>query len=329
MPRFKSTVPKKSKEFQNQTEMSTITDDEYRKATEPFKYTPKSIFFQIFCGIIFLAPLRFLLSTILIFFMYLFVFVIRSFVNLFQISSVTGRQLCLSIARCGIRIVLFCFGISYIKIEGYFDERARFIIVNHIGYLEPFILLLFHDLCYPMNSNLYSSPIIKVLLECLDVIYLPSEPKERESQEIVKKKRKKLVMEAADDLSKPPLLIFPEGLYSKTCGDILMKFNQTAFMTPYYIQPVVLRFTMFGVPEGLNSYAYKGESIFNYLFRLFTMPVSYLSINLLPPTALGKSEDMDIEKFANETQLTMANAIGIMAVDVSEKKFSKTGSVTK
>ena len=146
---------------------------------------------------------------------------------------------------------------------------------------------------------------------------------------MLKKRRRKLVMEAADDHTKPPLLVFPEGFHSKACGDVLMKFNQIAFMTPYYIQPVVLRFTMLGVPEGLNTYAYKGESLFNYLCRLFTIPVAYLSINLLPPTAMGKSEDMEIEKFTNETQLTMANAIGIMAVDSAERKFSSTDYVTE
>ena len=329
MTKFKSTVPKKSKEFQNQTEMSTITQEEYKKISEPFKYTTKSILFQVLCSILFLTPLRFLLSSILIFFLYFFIFVIRSFVNLFQISSATGRQLCLAISRCGIRIVLFCFGVSYIKIEGYFDERARFIIANHVGYLEPFILLLFHDLCYPMNASVYSSPIIKVLLECLDVIYLPSEPREGENQDTVRKKRRKLVMEAADDHTNPPLLIFPEGLRSKTSGDVLMKFNQTAFMSPYYIQPVVIRFTMLGVPDGLNTYAYKGESLFNYLCRLFTMPFSYLSINLLPPTAMGKSEGMEIEKFTDETQLTMANAIGIMAVNKAEREFLSADYVTE
>ena len=133
-----------------------------------------------------------------------------------------------------------------------------------------------------------------------------------------------MIFDTADDFSRPPLLIFPEGLKSKSCGDILMKFEPTAFSTPYKVQPVVIRFTMLGVPEGFNTYAYRGESIVSYLWRLHTMPFCILNISLLPSTSIENEGKSDIQTFVTASQLSMANFIGIQAIDIQEQKFSKS-----
>ncbi|OHS98325.1 Acyltransferase family protein [Tritrichomonas foetus] len=311
---FKSTVPRKSKEYQNQTEISSITQEEYDEISKPFQFTSKNIIFQIICSLIFFTPIRLIFNIIIASFMISVIFIIQSIVSAFQIAPHTGRKFCLSIARFGIRCILFCFGVFFIKTDGHFDETARFIIANHIGLLEPFILLIYHDFSYPINQNYYYNPITKVLLSILDAIYLPSKRQQA---------RKKMVFDTADDFSRPPLLIFPEGLKSKCCGDILMKFDSTAFSTPYKVQPIAIRFTMFGVPEGFNTYAYKGENIFTYLWRLHTIPLSVITVSLLPSISIENEGKSDIQTFVSASQLSMANYIGIQAVDMDERLYYK------
>lgn len=316
--RLKFSTPKKSKEYQNQTDLESITKQEYENTCKPFRFSILAVLYQIFCCIFVLTPLRIIISTVVIIFMIVSLLIVHYFVSLLQISPEAGRQFCLLIERCGIRVLLFSFGILYIKVDGHFDQRTRIIISNHVSILEPFILLLYHDLCFPLFENWYSNPIIKILLESFDVIYLPHSKLKSQTGN---SKICTLILAAADDMNRPPLLIFPEGLKSNCCGDILMKFNKMAFMTPYRVQPVVIRYTMLGVPEGLNTYQYRGESILGYLWRLHTIPLGYLTISLMQSTALGKCEDMSIDTFAQETQLIMANFIGIPAINADESTF--------
>jgi 1-acyl-sn-glycerol-3-phosphate acyltransferase len=213
----------------------------------------------------------------------------------------------LAVARFGARCILFGFGIFYIGMKGTFDEAARFAIANHVGLLDSILIMIFHDFSCPIDIQYRSIQAIQLLLECMNPVYVNYE----QSSHYCRAK----IIESADSSSRPPILLFPEGTSSRGCGDVLMGFDQTAFSTPYKVQPIVLKYHMIGVPRNWNTYAYRGEGLGATIWRLVSMPPSVASVSFLPSMSLGCEGKAEIETFVTVAQLSMANSIGIQAVD--------------
>ena len=308
---YGSSVPPKSKEYQNQTEITSITDECFDEIRKPYSATWTLLIYQIICFVMFLGPLRLFFNVFIFFFCSSVIICIRIFLNTFQLPPHTLQNMCLSIARFGIRCILFGFGIFYVKTEGRFDQAARFVIANHVGLLDTFVILIFRDLSVPVSVGYRSYRPLQLLLECIDPIYVNC----GKTQQYIRK-----IYTTVDDFASPPVLVFPEGVNSRVCGEVLVKFSETAFSTPYKVQPVTMRYHMLGVPKGWNTYAYRGENIVSYLWRLVSMPPSMLSIHFLPTMQIDIDGKADIGTFVHVAQLSMANFIGIQAVDRTEEK---------
>jgi len=309
----KSCVPRKCKEFQNQTEISVIKREELDALAHPAQYSIKQIIYQIASFVLFLGPIRLIINFFVLLFVISILLIYKFVLKTFQISAKMGRDFCLGLARFGIRVTLFGFGVVYIKTEGRFDNQSRFIVSNHVSFLDYFIVLLFHDYVSVVDESLRYIPLVPDIIESVNPLYV----------DFGKKKRyEKMVFDRADDFHSPPILIFPEGL---PCGQgsSLMKFEDTPFLTPYKVQPLTVRYHMSCTPEGWNSYQYQGESLWIYFFRLLAMPPSVLSIHFLPVMSAENDAKSDVSMFPKVAQISVANFIGIRAVSKSRKIEAK------
>lgn len=313
---LRSCCPLKSKEFQNQNEISSVTDDEYQALSQPLEFTTKQKIFQWVCFFVFFGPFRFFFIALIAIFTAIIILSYKFVLKAFQFPQKAGKRFCLSVARFGIRCVLFGFGIFYINTDGQFDDGARFAISNHVGILDSFAILIFHDITAVVEDQYRQIPLFQTLLECVNAIYVDYKKPRRAS---------KMIVDCVDDFSNPPALVFPEG---KPCGHgtALMKFEKTAFTTPYKVQPITLRYYMIGVPQGYNSFVYQGESIATHLFRLLSMPPTLLSVHFLPVMSMENDAKSDVKAFSKNAQLAMANFIGIRAVDKSDASLRKEKS---
>lgn len=309
-------LPKRSKEYQNQVEEAKISDEDFQALKQTFVFSRSKIAFQIFTFIIFLGPIRLVCFIFITIFTMSIIFSIRILMSILQTPN-AGKKVCLSVARFGIRIILYCFGIFDIKTEGKFDENARFIISNHIGLLDLFVILIFHDIAIPIDQKWRNNSFAQMLLDCVDPIYV-----NYQKPNVVTK----LICDASDDSARAPVLIFPEGIESRGCGDVLLNFDTTAFITPYKVQPTVIRYHMLCVAEGWNTVAYRGENLISYIWRLISMPPTTLHLHFLPSISMDIDGKSDINTFVTSTHLNMANYIGIQAIDKLEESKKKKKS---
>lgn len=308
---FGSSVPPMQKEFKNQTDIDTITDEEYEALKTPFEFSGWKIAYQILCFLFCLGPLRLVAGIFIFIFSAVIIICIRVLMHTLHAPLKTGQRVCMAVARFGIRSILFVFGIFYIQTEGHFHEDARFAIANHVSIIDAFALLIFHDLRCPINITHRANHPLGLLIECADPIYVDWRHKVQS---------RKMILDSVDDFAKPPVLIFPEGLTSRACGQVLMRFGRTAFSTPYKVQPITMRYHMWGVPEGWNTYAFRGESWLSFFWRLISMPIGKLSIEFHEVMSIDRLGKGDIETFISASQLLMANYIGIRAIDRKEER---------
>lgn len=317
MSLLKTSVPCGKKEFQNQTVAVSISESEFSEFSKPFHYSLCAVIHQIICFILFLGPIRILLCAFLLAFSYILLVFMHALFRMLQLPQRVGRSILFSIARFGVRSSLFCLGIVYIGTNQYFDEASRFAISNHVCLLDLLVLSLFHDYTYVADSKLKKIKLLKILLDILDPVYLNGKNRQN---------RIKIVCDAADDSNRPTILIFPEGFKSNACSDVLVKFDKTAFVTPYKIQPITISYTMFGVMNNqINTYAYRfSEHYLSYLWRLFAMPPSVVHLRYLSSISMDRDGKSDIKTFVNNSQLLLGNQMGIRCVNWNEgKKYHK------
>lgn len=311
MTEFGSSIPPMQKEFKNQVEIDTMTDEDYEALKTPFKFSALKIGYQILCFLVCLGPLRLVAGIFIFIFSAAIIISIRVLMHAIHAPLHTGQKLCMAVARFGIRAIFFVFGIFYIQTEGHFHEDARFAIANHVSIIDAFVLLIFHDLRCPINIAHRRNHPLTLLIECADPIYVDWRHKIQS---------RKMILDSVDDFAKPPVLIFPEGLTSRACGEVLLKFGRTAFSTPYKVQPITIRYHMLGVPSGWNTYAFRGESWLSYFWRLISMPAGKLTIEFHEVMSIDRLGKGDMNTFISAAQLLMANYIGIRAVNRKEER---------
>jgi hypothetical protein len=308
MKGFHHTLPPKSKEFENQTELSPLPDDDFDFLSRPFISNFRILSYQVGCFLLFLGPIRLIFSVIIAVFTVSLLLLIR--VSMHALGMPTKcRGPCVSVARFGIRCLLFSFGIFFMHSNGFCEPTARFIVSNHVSLLDAFVIFILQDCTSPVDVYYRSHRALDLLLEGFRPVWIDAA-----------RAPCKAISNWADNFKRPPILIFPEGGVG---GGVLHRFEHTAFATPYRVQVVALRYHMLGVP-GWNTYAYHGERPLSLLWRLFAMPPSYVSIHFLKAITMGTEGKADIatgeisiERFPISAQLLIANHLGVKAVDRS------------
>jgi 1-acyl-sn-glycerol-3-phosphate acyltransferase len=311
MPQLSSSLPRKSKEFENQLDLTPMTDDEFENLSRPYRASLKIYLFQFFCFLLFLGPLRLISAVGIFIFTFCLIALIRLPMRLAGLSSSPSAP-CISVARFGVRCLLFLFGIGIIQLRGVLEPTARFIVANHVSLLDALVIFALEDCTTPIDKSYREYRGLDLLLEAIGAIDIDaSRPHDTRLR----------IYRWVDRFRHPPVLMFPEGFLSRGCGDVLLKFENTAFSTSYRVQPVALRYHMLGVPRKWNTFAYRGEGWVSQLWRFFSMPMSVVSVEFLSPISMDHSKS-DIDRFLIGAQLSLANALGIPAVDRGEPAYA-------
>jgi hypothetical protein len=123
------------------------------------------------------------------------------------------------------------------------------------------------------------------------------------------------VIDRADDMSEPPVMIFPEE--TTTNGDILLQLHRTPFITPYKVQPMLIRYWMPLVPKGWNSLATTQQRPLSYFWQLISLPFFVIEVECLPSISMEVEGKADIALFTRNAQIIMANHLKVKAVSRS------------
>jgi 1-acyl-sn-glycerol-3-phosphate acyltransferase len=125
------------------------------------------------------------------------------------------------------------------------------------------------------------------------------------------------IIEKADNSSEPPVMIFPEEVTSN--GEILLRFHPTAFLTPYRVQPMLIRYWMPLVPKKWNTIAHVRQSALSYIWQLISLPLFVIDVEYLPSIVMEVEGKADIATFTRNAQLVMASHLKIKAVSRSSE----------
>lgn len=302
MNRFYSCLPSIHDDCGHQTSTTDITDEEFKELMSPVKFKWYHRLYQILCFFLFLGPIRFIISTTLFLFLMAVVYLIRIAIHSLGLHPDVGKELCISIARGAFRVLLFGFGVFWIKLNGKIDKEARYIISNYNSVIDPFVILIFRDITVVIKKELSRIRILKPILENVDPIYV---------DRYASKSASKQIIDRADDKTRFPVLFFPE--LTPNNGEAILKFHQNTFLTPYKVQPILTRYWTLG-PKGFNTYSSTNRKIGEILWNFISTAPTIISIDALPSISMESEGKADIKTFTLNAQLIIANHLKVKAV---------------
>jgi 1-acyl-sn-glycerol-3-phosphate acyltransferase len=205
--------------------------------------------------------------------------------------------------RVYMRIMYFCMGIYSIRRRGDIDKSARACAFNHQSLFDGPLLWMFHPFLVIGMIELKKIPLINRLL-----IAAPSVFVDRVKTEGLSAIMKSLL----EDHSGMPLALAPEGKTTK--GHFMLSFRTGGFLSKELIQPVTIRYHMYGAFGGA-TYAWIVGGFKEWLWRVFCVPFSIVEIHYLPVLEGEKYFSGTPKERALECQLIMANDLGVLASD--------------
>lgn len=310
MVQLYSSTPHYHPEYTNQTSLSSVSEEEFNSAWQPHQYLWYHRLFQILCFILFLGPIRALIGITIFLLTTVIIFIIRWVIHKLSLPIDTGKRLCISIANFGFRFLLLAFGILHIKVNGKIDPDTRVFFANHTVYVDPMIISCIHPVTVVMKKEIAGSLFTKYLMEIVDPVFIDRS---------VHTGASKIVVERANNPKRYPVLIFPEATMNN--GDHLLKFHRGAFLSKQKVQPFCIRYWQPLVPNGWNQYAWTTISMPMYLFEVFSMPFTFVSVDVLEPMTLDGEGKGDVQTFTDISQLRMANHLGVKAIDRSSNEI--------
>lgn len=302
-------IPYQNEKYKNQNEQQEISDEEMMNSNKGPFFTWYHRVYQVLMFFLFLGPLRLIVLVVSFIICSIITISWVEIVKLLNFDLNKQRHLIISNARIWLRIFLFCMGIGWISVDGKFDDEARFMICNHIGLLDPIIMIQIRFVSFVIKKEFSKIPVIHNLIDVCDPIYV-----ERSKPCGYTKK----IIDQADNKDKDQIMIFPEGTVCN--GNYMLKFHRSAFLTNYKVQPIVMQFWTPIMPKGWNTFAFLDQSAIDLVWDHLSMPFSICKIKVLP-TIRHDTEKEDIDSFVTNTQLMMANNLGIKAVNRSSHEF--------
>ena len=308
-----SVVPSIHEEYSHQTKLSDITDDEFEKIISPPKFTFIQRLYQFLCFLIFLGPIRIVIGLVGFLFCMTLVYLIRigvAFLGLYPRNPILNA-LCLRIIRIGFRILFFSFGAIWVNVNGKIDHEARFVISNHVSLIDSFVILILRNVTFIINKKYQQNSFVRTIAETFDPVYVQKS----------KGGAQKDILDSADDNNRNPVILFPEG--TTTNGEALLQFQKQAFLTPYKVQPMLIRYSLLFVPSGWNTIAYTNQSIAGYIWQLVSLPLCIINVDSIQSISMEAEGKADIDTFTMNAQIIFANHLKTKAVSRSKSDIPK------
>ena len=302
-------LPYHDDKYKNQKKLTHISDEEMRGLKNGPYFTWYHRIYQIFTFLLFLGPIR-LVAMILSFVLTgAFIIISSTLMKYFNFFNDKIRHVIISIARIGLRTFLWSLGVGWIQVEGEFDEDSKFLICNHVGLLDPLIMIQIRYVIFVVKKEFTKITILKKIIDICDPFYVDRSKNCGQTAEIIK---------MATNKNKDQIMIFPEGTVSN--GKYLLQFHKSAFLTKCKIQPIVMQFWTPLLPKGWNTFSWLSQGTFDLLWDHLSIPLSLCKIKVLDPI-YPDSENESADSLATKAQLLMANQLGIEAIDRSSNEL--------
>ena len=308
MEKIASCVPTIDERYNHQAKLQDITDAEFDSIFQPPTFTFGQRLYQIFCFLLFLGPIRVVVCGFAFCVCMFLIIVTRVILRYLGFHPDTGKSFCCQLAKIGFRLLFIAFGNVWIKVDGKIDSEARFVISNHVTVIDAMVIFMLRNVTCVVKKHWARTFVMKTLLEIINPIYVEHRHTGRAKE----------IIDRADDESAFPVLLFPE--VCPTNGDVLLQFHKTAFLTPYKVQPMLIRYWMPFVPKGWNTMACVNQSAISYVWQLISMPLVIVSVDVLQSISMEAEGKADIDTFTKNAQILLANHLKIRAISRSSEE---------
>lgn len=229
-----------------------------------------------------------------------------SFIKLFVKNEIKFRSFCTIVVRYPVRLLIIGLGIVHIKVIGKCDSNAKILVSNHISMVDP-ILIGLQKVCYFIAaSEVEKEWFVRLISMVVNVMFFDKYKRGNISEKLIK---------LINNEEVPPLLIFPEG--DMTNGGAILKFRTGAFLTDSIIQPISLRFKLWGIPKNFSHVSFVDLKPNRFFFDMLTIPFITIDLEFLKPIEFKKNAN----EGAIQVQLEIANNLGIPAITQRNQDF--------
>ena len=214
------------------------------------------------------------------------------------------------------RILLFLLGFFKIKYHGQPDSDSRFLISNHTCFFDGWLFLPL--LPRPLDKKeLLDIPFFKEMWQVFDGISVDR----TKSCGMTK-----ILVENAADSNQPMIQMFPEG--ATTNGDYMLRFHLGAFLSDLPLQPVAIRYTLWGTSKKIAHLSWFHNYPRQWLAFL-SIPMITVDIYFLETVSLKITQEHEPRKFADEVSLIIGNFLGVPVLDLTSSAIYKRDYLKK
>ena len=214
------------------------------------------------------------------------------------------------------RILLFLLGFYKINFHGQPDSDSRFLISNHTCFFDGWLFLPL--LPRPLDKKeLLNIPFIKEMWEVFDGICVDR----TKSCGMTK-----VLVANASNSNQPMIQMFPEG--ATTNGDYMLRFHLGAFLSDLPLQPVAIRYTLWGTSKKIAHLSWFHNYPRQWLAFL-SIPMITVDIYFLETVSLKITQQNEPRRFADEVSVTIANFLGVPVLDLTSSAIYKQNVIKK
>jgi lysophosphatidylcholine acyltransferase/lyso-PAF acetyltransferase len=201
------------------------------------------------------------------------------------------------------RILLAILGIVQINYHEKVDPDARFLVSNHLCFFDRWLFLPL--LPRPLDKKeILAFPGIRAAFGVFNGITVDRTRSTGMTKVLIK---------AASDMTAPVLQVFPEG--TQTNGEFLMRFHMGSFLSDLPVQPVAIRYNLWGTSRRFSNISYFHRT-WDWMAFL-NIPFMTVDVTFLPACSLKAYDEGDPRRFADAVSLAIGECLGIPVMDIS------------
>ena len=214
------------------------------------------------------------------------------------------RRMLVKPLKVYVRLFLVVLGYVWINEKGKRATRdeAPVVVANHMGFVEPVIILSRYLLSPVGAEETLMVPIVGVICQSLQCVTVRR--KERASRgDLIRELKRR----CKPNSGWPQVMVYPEG--TTTNGQALITFKGGAFIPGAPVQPVAVRF-----PSGSRvnpAWVSCGPGPMQLLLRLLCEPFSRAYVEYLPVHKPSPAELADATLYASNVRDSIAKALNV------------------
>lgn len=210
------------------------------------------------------------------------------------------------------RALLFILGFYRQRYHGKVDNDARFIVPNHVCFFDGWHFFRFGPRLIGKREIL-NIPVMSDVADVFQGFAVNREKSTGISQ---------LLIQSAADPKQPKTLIFPEG--ASTSGDYMLRFHLGAFLSDLPVQPVTIRYTIWGARREDVHISFFHHSLWMMIVFL-GIPAITVDIEFLDPISIKTcgSEEALPRTFADVVSLKIGSKLGVKVLGLGSNSIYK------